>query len=53
MSARRKHVVVIYYSMYGHILTLAREVVKGLEKAGGTFNITEYFNQTKLKPWTI
>ena len=33
-----KKVIVVYYSMYGHIKTLAKEVVKGLERAGG-FNI--------------
>jgi NAD(P)H dehydrogenase (quinone) len=34
MSARKKTVLVIYYSMYGHVQTLAREVCKGLEQAG-------------------
>ena len=34
MSARRKNVLVVYYSMYGHVQTLARQVVKGLERAG-------------------
>jgi hypothetical protein len=35
MSAKKKTVFVIYYSEYGHVLTLAREICKGLEKAGG------------------
>jgi hypothetical protein len=35
MSSTQKTVYVIYYSMYGHIQTLAREVVKGLERSGG------------------
>ena len=35
MSAKKKTVFVIYYSMYGHVQQLAREVCKGLEKAGG------------------
>jgi flavorubredoxin len=35
MSAKKKTVFVIYYSMYGHVQTLAREICKGLEKAGG------------------
>ena len=34
MSAKKKTVFVIYYSMYGHIEALARAQVKGLEKAG-------------------
>ena len=37
MSARKKTVYVVYYSMYGHIQTLAREVCKGLERSGGWF----------------
>ena len=35
MSDRKKVVYVVYYSMYGHLLTLAKEVVSGLEKSGG------------------
>jgi hypothetical protein len=35
MSAKKETVFVIYYSEYGHVLTLAREICKGLEKAGG------------------
>ena len=35
MSAKKKTVYVIYYSMYGHIEALARAEMKGLEKAGG------------------
>ena len=34
LSARKKSVYVIYYSEYGHVLTLAREVCKGLERSG-------------------
>lgn len=34
MSAKKKNVYVVYYSMYGHIATMAREICKGLEKAG-------------------
>lgn len=34
MSASQKTVFVIYYSLYGHIDKLAREVCKGLEKSG-------------------
>ena len=36
MSAPKKNVYVIYYSMYGHIEKLARREIIGLEKAGGT-----------------
>ena len=32
---KKKTVYVIYYSMSGHIEKLAREEVKGLQKAGG------------------
>lgn len=34
MSAKKKNVFVVYYSMYGHVQAMAREVCKGLEKAG-------------------
>jgi len=34
MSARKKTVFVVYYSMYGHIEKMARAVCKGLEKSG-------------------
>jgi NAD(P)H dehydrogenase (quinone) len=34
MSAKKKNVYVVYYSMYGHVATMAREICKGLEKAG-------------------
>lgn len=30
----KKRVYVVYYSMYGHIQALARQIVIGLEKAG-------------------
>ena len=30
-----KQVFVIYYSMYGHVHTLAKHICKGLEKSGG------------------
>lgn len=33
--SQKKVVYVIYYSMYGHVQTLGREICKGLEKAGG------------------
>jgi NAD(P)H dehydrogenase (quinone) len=36
MSAKGKVVYVVYYSMYGHVQTLARSVCKGLEKSGVT-----------------
>jgi hypothetical protein len=36
MSAAKKTVYVVYYSMYGHIQTLAKEgIYKGLEQSGG------------------
>lgn len=36
MSQERKaKVAVIYYSMYGHIATMAKAVAKGVEAAGG------------------
>ena len=34
-SSEAKTVFVIYYSMYGHVDKLSREICKGLEKAGG------------------
>lgn len=40
MSAKKKNVFVIYYSTYGHVQALAREVCKGLEKAGGIHFLT-------------
>ncbi len=35
MSATKRCVYVVYYSTHGHIEKLAREVAKGVEKAGG------------------
>jgi flavorubredoxin len=35
MADKKKLVYVVYYSMYGHVQTLAREVAKGVELAGG------------------
>jgi hypothetical protein len=54
MSNTPKTVYVIYYSMYGHIQTLAREVVKGLERSGGIFytlncHIISFFKQFIFK----
>ena len=49
MSA--KTVYVIYYSMYGHVQTLAREVVNGLNKSGVNaklFQIAETLPQEVL-----
>ena len=37
-----KTVVVVYYSMYGHVQALAKEVCKGLQRSGG-------FHYTKEK----
>ena len=34
MSAKKKTVYVVYYSMYGHVAAMAKSVVKGLEKSG-------------------
>lgn len=33
--SEKKKVFVVYYSMYGHMYALAREICIGLEKAGG------------------
>jgi len=41
MSAKKKNVYVVYYSMYGHIATMAREICKGLEKAGGFYFVSK------------
>ena len=35
MVDKKKMVYVVYYSMYGHVQTLARSVVAGVEKSGG------------------
>ena len=35
MVDKKKLVYIIYYSMYGHVQTMAREVTKGVELAGG------------------
>lgn len=35
-TPKTKTVYVVYYSMHGHVLQLAREVIKGLERAGGS-----------------
>jgi NAD(P)H dehydrogenase (quinone) len=43
-SARKRTVLVVYYSMYGHIQHMARAVCKGLEKAGGKFFFLFQFN---------
>ena len=51
----RKRVYVIYYSMYGHILKMAKAIVAGLEKAGGFFLLIVFFiiifspNKSRLK----
>lgn len=34
MNNQRKTVFVIYYSLYGHVAKLARQVCQGLERAG-------------------
>ena len=34
MSNNKPTVFVIYYSMYGHVQTLAREIIKGLNVVG-------------------
>ncbi len=34
MSAKKKTVFVVYYSLYNHIEKMARAVCKGLEKSG-------------------
>ena len=52
MSAKKKTVFVIYYSMYGHVQALAREICKGLEKAGVNaqlFQIAETLPQEVLE----
>lgn len=33
-ASNKRKVYVVYYSMYGHIQSLARQVAVGLEKAG-------------------
>jgi len=38
MSEKKKVVYVVYYSMYGHLQSLAREICLGLEKSGGNQN---------------
>ncbi len=46
MSLNKKKVVyVVYYSMYGHVLTMAKQIAKGLESAGGVqfFYLEIYF----------
>ena len=48
MSARRRNVYIIYYSTHGHIEKLAREVAKGVEKAGGDYNIIKWNNSIIL-----
>lgn len=35
MASKKKLVYVVYYSMYGHVSTLARQVASGVEQAGG------------------
>ena len=38
MSLNKKKVVyIVYYSMYGHVLTMAKQIAKGLESAGGIY----------------
>ena len=49
--SRQPVVYVIYYSMYGHIETLARAVVEGLERSGVTvklFQVAETLPQEIL-----
>lgn len=37
-------VAIIYYSMYGHVGTLAQAEKKGIEAAGGQVDIYQYVN---------
>ncbi len=48
MSATKRCVHVVYYSTHGHIEKLAREVAKGVEKAGGDWNIIKWNNSIIL-----
>lgn len=34
-DSKPKTVFVVYYSTYGHVQALAKEICKGLERAGG------------------
>jgi len=50
-SAAKTKVAVIYYSLYGHVGTLARSVAKGIEAAGGEpklFQVAETLSQDIL-----
>jgi len=40
-STNKPRINVIYYSMYGHVATLAKSVVKGVEAAGGEVRLIQ------------
>lgn len=35
MTDNKPRILVVFYSMYGHVFTLANEIAKGIEEAGG------------------
>ena len=41
-AAMAPRVAIIYYSMYGHVATLAKQEAKGIESAGGKADIYQY-----------
>lgn len=47
MSAKKRCVYVVFYSTYGHVEKLAREVAKGVEKAGGRSHNKSVFKKIK------
>jgi NAD(P)H dehydrogenase (quinone) len=52
MSSEKKTVFVIYYSLYGHVEKLARQICKGLERAGVNaklFQVAETLSQNELQ----
>lgn len=46
-SANMVKVAIIYYSMYGHVGTLAQAEKKGIEAAGGQVDIYQYVYRTQ------
>lgn len=54
MSAKNtKTVFVVYYSTFGHVEVLARQICIGLEKAGGFFPFRKNLFYFKIKGYKI
>jgi flavorubredoxin len=53
MSEKKKVVFVVYYSMYGHLQSLAREICLGLEKSGGNEIFSKFFISSFVSHYSL